>query len=1109
MYQRWSPVDRSRRSHPVGASSWTRLDLMSEIETEGNEEPRRRERDPWRPADRRQLRVLRWLRMFGEAPAAHFSDACQMVAERNLQGTTHLVGVSLRELEGGVRGVLASMLSAEQQEAIAAEEGMSHNEQIRHMCDLLGFGAEDEIRADWWTFASRLSRYTHRSSLRAPRRVDDDFLEWRTLGQAVLDRIGRQFETVYAEALPRIEDLAANDAPRRRDLRDLRWRVPHGDVAQARFFEIATPAWFPLLRRADYFARPPALQPDEEGRVAYVPWPPGAYLVRLAAIERHRAEVIELARALYGTDNPAAHEAIVEIALAVPAELAAPLAEQVAGFLTTPFQWRLPFKARELVAHFANGGQIAAALALARPLVSPDAPAGDRWRSMSLLEELIPELFPAAGMTGIEILADLLDTQLEGDPRTRARDHSYIWRPELEGGRRQDHRDALVTALRDATTRVVETDREQLPLIITFLESRNGSIFARLALDLLRRFPDDELVAERLGDHERFDDLNLEREWTVLAQEQFGALTPEVGARILAWIEAGPDGADERDDPDEYRERWQRRELIRLGDGLPDDWRDRRDELIARHGEPDARPRGRAIWSGGTSAPLTREELAAKTVDDVVDYLNSWSPDGEFGAPSPEGLARTMTDVVAEDPARFATAAESFIDVDPTYARHMISGLIKAAWESKAFDWTPVLALAAEALDQARYLDGRPEQGRGELDPGWIWTRLEIARLLSAGLEKDLIPEADADLVWELLAVLTEDPEPDLAYEDQWGDGGMGHSGFSLNSVRGSAMHALMRYIWWRKEQTPGGETPVLEPRLRDLLTRRLDPRVEPTRTVRAVYGQWFPYLVAADGEWSSEHVDAIFPLEGEHQALGVVAWDSYLSHNRVYNAAIERLRPRYAAAIERAVEGEAGDDDLRNQLVGHLIYLYVSDQATLDDELLGRFLSDAPVELRAKLIESIGIDVTNAETLPEGRLARLRVLWEARLTKAIADGGEAFRELRGFSWWFGSGMFSDEWSLTQLAELLEAGGTVEFDHVVIERLAVLRERDVAGVVRALAALIDVTDEPWFVLGSRDEIRAILSAGLDSDQEAVGQRARAATNRLVARGHPEFGDLLS
>jgi len=82
--------------------------------------------------------------MFGEAPAAHFSDACQMVAERNLQGTTHLVGVSLRELEGGVRGVLASMLSAEQQEAIAAEEGMSHNEQIGHMCDLLGFGAEDE-----------------------------------------------------------------------------------------------------------------------------------------------------------------------------------------------------------------------------------------------------------------------------------------------------------------------------------------------------------------------------------------------------------------------------------------------------------------------------------------------------------------------------------------------------------------------------------------------------------------------------------------------------------------------------------------------------------------------------------------------------------------------------------------------------------------------------------------------------------------------------------------------------------------------------------------------------------------------------------------------------
>lgn len=1030
-----------------------------------------------------------------------------MMDRAELITTTHLVAHSLRECEGAVRGVMSAMLNEEQRAAVEGAGGMKHRAQVEQMCTLLGFDPDDEIRAQWWEWAERLAERTHRHSLRAPRPVDDEFREWWAQGQTVLNVVASRFETIYGEALPRIELLAEKEDPNDDDLAELRAGIPHGDVALDRFFARATRGWFSLLRNAHYFDDPAPLQPDEEGRVAYIPWPPATYLVRLAGEEALRDQVIELALALRGTDNPAAREAVVEIALQVPASQATVLTESVVGFLTTPFQWRLPFRARDLVVHFASSGEIAAAMALVRPLISPDTAAGERWRSSSLLEDLVPELFPAAGVAGIEVLVELLDDQLDGDPNTRTRDYSYIWRPYLEGGNRHDHRDALVSALRAATTRVVEADRNDLPRVVDLLESRDRSIFARLALDLLRRFPDGELVAERLGDHTRFEDMNLEHEWTLLAQDQFEALPPEIRERILGWIEAGPNDAAEHESPDEYRERWQRRELVRLGDGLPDEWRDRRDELIARHGAPDGRRRGRVVTSGGMSAPLTQEELASKSVDDIVAYLNSWTPDGEFGSPSPEGLARTLTDVVAEDPTRFATGAESFIDVDPTYARHLISGLIKAGREGLVFDWAPVLDFAAQALARPRYLEGRPEQGSGELDPGWIWARLEIARLLSTGLDENLVAE-HADRVWGLLAVLSEDPEPDLGYEARWSDGGMGPSGLSLNTVRGAAMHAVMQYMWWRKQQTPEGEPSRLEPRLRELLERRLDPDVEPTDTVRAVYGQWFPYLVAADGEWSTENVNMIFPLAGDRQRLGLVAWDGYLQHNGVFDSAIERLHPQYAAAVERLARGEAVDDDLRDQLIGHLIYLYVTDKTALDGDLFGPFFADTPVEVRGKLIESIGIDLMNAETLPEERLERLRRLWEARLAAAIGAGGDALRELRGFAWWFASGMFSDEWSLTQLAELLEAGGTVDFDHVVIERLAVLRVAQLAGVIRALAALIDVTDEPWFVLGSRDEIRDTLRAGLDADEEAVREKARAATNRLVARGHPEFGELL-
>jgi hypothetical protein len=54
------------------------------------------------------------------------------------------------------------------------------------MCTLLGFDADDEIRAGWWSFAGRLARRAHRHSLYAPRPVDDEFREWWALGQAVV-----------------------------------------------------------------------------------------------------------------------------------------------------------------------------------------------------------------------------------------------------------------------------------------------------------------------------------------------------------------------------------------------------------------------------------------------------------------------------------------------------------------------------------------------------------------------------------------------------------------------------------------------------------------------------------------------------------------------------------------------------------------------------------------------------------------------------------------------------------------------------------------------------------------------------------------------------------
>jgi hypothetical protein len=94
------------------------------------------------------------------------------------------------------------------------------------------------------------------------------------------------------------------------------------------------------------------------------------------------------------------------------------------------------------------------------------------------------------------------------------------------------------------------------------------------------------------------------------------------------------------------------------------------------------------------------------------------------------------------------------------------------------------------------------------------------------------------------------------------------------------------------------------------------------------------------------------------------------------------------------------------------------------------------------------------------------------------------------------------------LTRALSLGGVVDPAFAAIARLAELHETHLSDLVGCLAGLIDVSTDPWLVAASTEEIRTIMRAGLRAGSPAVGQVARAATNRFVARGHSEFADLL-
>lgn len=111
--------------------------------------------------------------------------------------------------------------------------------------------------------------------------------------------------------------------------------------------------------------------------------------------------------------------------------------------------------------------------------------------------------------------------------------------------------------------------------------------------------------------------------------------------------------------------------LHRFPEPLPGEWQARVDELAALHEEFEP-AHVREVGFVGPNSPISRDELAAMSVEEMVAFLREWQPPQDsWRAPSREGLGRILRQLTGEKPERFAEGAGAFADVDPTYVQMM------------------------------------------------------------------------------------------------------------------------------------------------------------------------------------------------------------------------------------------------------------------------------------------------------------------------------------------------------------------------------------------------------------------------------------------------------
>lgn len=1132
--------------------------------------------EQFRFSDPRQERIYRRLLLIGQGPASFYQDACFLMQKKiELKSITHIVSHLLREIESSLRDVLEPIVELSDLENLGAKYGR-HKAEIIIILKALKISETEKLAKVWLKLAGKENEYglnarAHRDNLSIPRPLSHEFFEFWDEFQTILDLVLEKFESHFIEYFNKLDRLLEISHVRESEIKLLKQKIPNNKITFNYFFDkLSSHEWLIPLNSNGFFDNPPPIIKDGiKGRTAYPFWPESRYLARMASSAPQIVHDIILQ--VPETDNIRVHEDFIEAACSMPPELAANIAKKEIKWIKNQSSLFLlsPDEFAGLISHLALGGQIDTAIEFANTLLEilPDpnyAYASEQienisefykpkpktriedWEYEEILKKHIPVLIDTSGLKTLSLLIDLLHDYIRYSNKNKEEnpdDLSFIWRPAIEDETMNypyGLDDLLISSVRDSADKLIKTEGKA---VLQLIESKIFKIFKRIGLYLRRKNfdVDAEGTYKLITDIDIIDDAHLQHEFYLLMNEQFNNLPGEVQKKYLEIVRKGTDlevwykfierESGKRPIEEEGKRhirRWQYEKLYPIQMYLVDEWQNifnRRKEEFGELDHPDVPFHIGKTWHGPTS-PLDSNEIKSMSTEEIVLFLKEWKPTTEPQTPSPEGLGRTISAIVASEPERFADAALKFKQLDPTYVRGLISGLREAASQHKRFNWVPVLELCDWVVKQPREIPGRKSE-YSDLDPGWIWTRKSIADLLSVGFKDDIaeIPFELRECAWKILLPLTNDPDPTPEHEQKYGGSNMDPANLAINTTRGEAIHSVIRYALWVRryiEKTEDGKNLIKNgfeelPEVREVLNYHLEPQNDLSLAIRSVYGQWFPWLVLIDSKWAAQNVIKIFPNDPSLTDLRDAAWDTYIAFCSAYDQVYEILSNEYLKAVERIGKHSEEKRYFANpdeRLAEHLMVLYWRGKLDLNDQtgLLMKFYQKADDKLKYHAIQFIGTTLEQeSNSIDPLILQRFISFWEYRLQAAKKyDPTLAKDELSAFGWWFISGKFDDDWAINQLKEALNLAGKIDPDYRVLERLAQVSVSFPDLSIDCLRLITENDREGMrlFSLDTRENARKILKNGISNKEEKIKESAIDLVHRLGAKGYLEFRDLL-
>lgn len=701
-------------------------------------------------------------------------------------------------------------------------------------------------------------------------------------------------------------------------------------------------------------------------------------------------------------------------------------------------------------------------------------------------------------------------------------DFSSIWRTTIEGKHREwggeECQSSLIDAIRDLGEKLLKnTSPEKLSQTIDdlFEGIPPFAIFVRLRLFFYKTFEKNLIPNIKEIIKTYFGEDDVLHEYSMLVVEAFKDLLPEERSEYLILIEAGPQD-EYPGEREKYKEHWIEARLIVLKDQMTDGERMKYSRFL-EVGEGIEHPTLTSYSSDGAwvgpESPLSKEVLNKMDGLEILATLKSWEPPDQRGifGPSYEGLASAFREIVVGRPEEFSGLALKLLDFNlrPVYFYNFFFGLNEAARNGKPVKWEEAINLAHQLIVRAK--TGTLQEFKmtdSGYEPDWNALFKSIADFVEDGLNFHYgeINFNLRDRIFEIIEFLSENSDPTPDHEKKYGGDNMDPDTLSINTVRGQAFHAIFAYIAWTNRNISGGDNKkyLIVDEAKSILKKHLDPKIDPSISIRATYGKYFFLTYSLDKGFAGEIVNDIFPTKDN--VLREAAWDSYL-FGAVHDDVFHFLDKYYRLAIDdlskKSLQRKQRRDPIE-RLGIHIAIGFLFNMETAGDSLSQYLFKKANPEQRGMAISFVGrhyvlMDLDEKrEVIP--LLEKLKEFWEWRLE----DSSEV-AELKEFGWWVRPGKFNDQWMLEMLDKtVVKTKGAIDGEFKVFEALKELAPSFPVLVAQVFLQIIQDRGERRFMHIEGEETGQILDS-LESSGDSVAIKiAGKIRNHLLSLGYEQY-----